>query len=88
MKSFPKDEENVSVIPQKYEHPEQRKVVSDSSFIQSLFHPNRYSGMIMGVVAGVFVLLAGIVTGIVLVIKRIRRKKRLRKEDKGEQNVM
>ena len=88
MKSFPKDEENIPVVPQKYEHPEQRKVVSDSTFIQSLFHPNRYSGLIMGVVAGVVVLLAGIVTGIVFLVKRIRRKKRLRVEDKGEQNVM
>ena len=88
MKSFPKNEENIPVIPQKYEQPEQRKVVSDSSFVQSLFHPNRYSGLIMGVVAGVIVLLAGIVTGIVLVVKKIRKKKKLRKEDKGEQHVM
>ena len=88
MKSFPKNEENIPVIPQKYEQPEQRKVVSDSSFVQSLFHPNRYSGLIMGVVAGVIVLLAGIVIGIVLVVKKIRKKKKLRAKDKGEQHVM
>ena len=81
MSSFPKDGEGVPVILQKYEKPDQRKVVTDSSFIESLFHPNRYSGMIMGVVAGVVILLAGITTTVVLVVKKIRRKK-------GKQNVV
>ena len=77
MSSFEQNQEGTPVVPASYEKLQGRKVVElEDGFWNSFFHPNKYAALLMGIFAGVIVLIAGVITGMILVIRRIVRKKR------------
>ena len=77
MSSFEKNEQGTPEIPASYEKLQGRKVVDqEGGFWASFFHPNKYAALIMGIVAGMVVLVAGIVTGTILIIRKLLRKRR------------
>lgn len=87
MSSFPKNENQVPTVIPKYQGPEQRKIVVESGFWSSVFHPNKYGALIMGAVAGALVVLAAVVTIIIVCVKKCRRKRKM-KEQLGNHHVM
>ncbi len=75
LQSFPKNEQGVSVVPEKYAKPEGRKVANNSkNIVDILKNPNKIAVIVYLVI---FVLILGLALVIFLIVRKIKRKKKI-----------
>ena len=75
LQSFPKNEQGVSVVPEKYAKPEGRKVANNSkNIVDILKNPNKIAVIVYLVI---FVLILGLALVSFLVVRKIKRKKKI-----------
>ena len=71
------DGDGIGDVPETYAHPEGRKVVEDSKKIGDLLkHPNKFFFAIIGIFLVLIFILVLLISGIVRMIKRVRRNRK------------
>ena len=71
------DGDGIGDVPETYAHPEGRKVVEDSKKIGDLLkHPNKFFFAIIGIFLVLILILVLLISGIVRMIKRVRRNRK------------
>ena len=71
------DGDGIGNVPETYAHPEGRKVVEDSKKISALVKdPNKFFFAIIGIVLVLILILVLLISGIVRLIRRVRRNRK------------